>query len=60
MGKTINNINVYNSQNPNPQYVRVQKGHSIIVWLILSLITAGVGFIVMLYFTFSKNHFWHL
>lgn len=60
MGKNINNINVNVNQNPGQQYVRVQKGHSVIIWLVLSLLTAGVGFIVMLYFTISKNHFWHL
>lgn len=43
-----------------PIYVRQQKGHSVLLWLFLSIVTAGFGFIFMLYFTISKNHFWHL
>ena len=59
MNKNINNINVNVGSN-TPQYVRQQKGHSVLIWLIISIITAGIGFIVMLYYTISKNHFWHL
>lgn len=59
MSKNINNINVNVGSN-TPQYVRQQKGHSVLIWLIISIITAGLGFIVMLYYTISKNHFWHL
>ena len=43
-----------------PIYIRQQKGHSVLLWLFLSVISAGLGLIVMLYFTISKNHFWHL
>lgn len=59
MSKNINNINV-NVNSNGPQYVRQQKGHSVLIWLLLSIITAGIGFIVMIYYTFSKNHYWHL
>lgn len=59
MGKNINNINV-NVNSGAPQYVRQQKGHSVLIWLLISVITAGIGFIVMIYYTISKNHFWHL
>lgn len=39
-------------------YVRQQKGHSALLWwLILGPFTA---FIVPIYFTISKNHYWHL
>jgi hypothetical protein len=59
MSKNINNINV-NVNSSAPQYVRQQKGHSVLIWLLISIITAGIGFIVMIYYTVSKNHFWHL
>lgn len=39
-------------------YVRQQKGHSIILWLILSCAVVGIPFLI--YYTFSPNHFWHL
>ena len=42
------------------QYVRAQKGHSLLLWLFLSLVTSGVGLIWVLYYTFSPNHYWHL
>lgn len=42
------------------QYVRQQKGHSVLLWLVLSAATAGMGLFVMLYYTVSKNHYWHL
>lgn len=39
-------------------YTRVQKGHSAIIgWLIIGPLT---GFIVPIYWTISKNHYWHL
>lgn len=44
----------------NFQYVRQQKGHSLVLWIILSIVTAGLGLIFVLYYTFSPNHFWHL
>ena len=39
------------------QYVRVQKGHSLIFWLLLSF--CGIGIPFLIYYTFSPNHFWH-
>ena len=59
MAKNINNINVNVGQTA-PIYVRKQKGHSVLIWLLISAATAGLGLIVMLYYTISKNHFWHL
>lgn len=59
MAKNTNNINV-NVRQSSPLYVRQQKGHSVLIWLLISIVTAGLGLIVMLYFTISKNHFWHL
>lgn len=39
-------------------YVRQQKGHSAIIgWCIIGPLT---GFIVPIYWTISKNHYWHL
>ena len=38
-------------------YVRVQKGHSLIFWLIASFFGIGIPFLI--YYTFSPNHFWH-
>lgn len=39
-------------------YVRAQKGHSAIIgWLIIGPLTC---FIVPIYWTVSKNHYWHL
>ena len=40
--------------------VNSQTGHSFLLWLGISIVTAGLGLIVMLYFTFSSNHYWHL
>lgn len=39
-------------------YVRQQKGHSIILFLILSCFVIGIPFLI--YYTISPNHFWHL
>lgn len=41
----------------NPQYVRMQQGHSLIKHILLCFVF--VGFITIPYFTISKNHFWH-
>lgn len=38
------------------QYVREQKGHSLIVHLFLGWILL---YIPTVYFTVSKNHYWH-
>lgn len=40
----------------NPQYVRQQKGHSIILWMFLG---APVLWIPCIYWTISPNHYWH-
>lgn len=41
----------------NVKYVRQQKGHSAIIgWLIIGPLTM---FIVPIYWTVSKNHYWH-
>ncbi|MBQ6173951.1 MAG: hypothetical protein IKS31_02965 [Clostridia bacterium] len=39
-------------------YVRAQQGHSIVIWLILSCFVIGIPFVI--YYTLSKNHYWHL
>ncbi len=39
-------------------YVRQQKGHSILLFLILSLFVIGIPFLI--YYSFSPNHYWHL
>ena len=39
------------------QYVRQQKGHSIIIHVLL--IFVGIGMFTVPYSTFSKNHYWH-
>lgn len=40
-------------------YVRQQKGHSIIKHVILGLCTAGFSLLWTLYYAFSPNHYWH-
>lgn len=40
----------------NVQYVRQQKGHSIILHLIFGWFALQIPAI---YFTISKNHYWH-
>lgn len=37
-------------------YVRNQKGHSIILAIIFGWVTL---YILPIYWTFSKNHYWH-
>ena len=39
-------------------YVREQKGHSILLWLILSCCAVGIPFLI--YYSVSPNHYWHL
>lgn len=39
------------------QYVRQQKGHSIILWLFVGWV---VLWIPAIYYTVSPNHYWHL
>lgn len=43
----------------NAQYVRMQKGHSLVLWIILTLLTAGIGIIWLIYYSSSPNHYWH-
>ena len=38
-------------------YVRMQKGHSLIFWLLASVFLVGIPFLI--YYTISPNHFWH-
>ena len=38
-------------------YVRMQKGHSIIKCLILCCFGIGIPFLI--YYTISPNHYWH-
>lgn len=40
-----------------PQYVRTQKGHSLVLHLLL--MGVGIGLITVPYYTFSPNHYWH-
>lgn len=42
----------------NVTYVRVQKGHSLLLWILLSF--TGIGLIFLIYYTLSPNHYWHL
>lgn len=39
-------------------YTREQTGHSIIVWLILSMFGIGIPFLI--YYIFSPRHYFHL
>ena len=39
-------------------YVRTQKGHSIIWWLLLSCCLVGIPFLI--YYSVRPNHYWHL
>ena len=39
-------------------YVRQQKGHSLLLWLILSCCAVGIPFLI--YYSVSPNHYWHL
>ena len=38
-------------------YVRRQKGHSLILHILL--MGVGVGLITVPYYSISKNHYWH-
>lgn len=40
-------------------YVRMQKGHSILFWLIMCSV-GGIGLPFLVYYTVSPNHYWHL
>jgi len=42
---------------PKPNYVREQKGHSIIKHILLCFI--GVGLFTIPYYSLSPNHYWH-
>jgi len=39
------------------QYVRQQKGHSLILHILL--LGVGIGFFTIPYYSISKNHYWH-
>lgn len=41
----------------SPNYVRQQKGHSVVKHILLCFI--GVGFITIPYYSISPNHYWH-
>lgn len=41
-----------------PQYVRQQKGHSIVLHILLMAV--GIGLFTVPYYSISKNHYWHL
>lgn len=45
------------AQSPNVQYVRQQKGHSVVFWVIFGIFTLWIPAI---YYTVSPNHYWHL
>ena len=40
-----------------PNYVREQKGHSLIKHILLCFVI--VGLFTIPYYTISKNHYWH-
>jgi hypothetical protein len=40
-------------------YTRQQRGHSVIAWTLVSIITGGIGLIWVIYYSVSPNHFWH-
>lgn len=40
------------------QYVREQKGHSLLLHILLCMVV--VGFFTIPYYSISKNHYWHL
>ena len=50
-----NNDNIHKSKD-GTQYIRQQKGHSIILAIFLGWTTL---YILPLYWTFSPNHYWH-
>ena len=43
--------------NDGAQYVRQQKGHSLVLHILLCFV--GVGLFTIPYYTISKNHYWH-
>lgn len=51
---------------PEKHYTRVQKGHSLALWIILNLAGLATVFlfpvtlIPVIYYSVSPNHFWHL
>ena len=45
-------------QRQDPTYVRQQKGHSLVKHILLCFVIIGV--FTILYYTISKNHYWHL
>ena len=40
------------------QYVRQQKGHSLVLHILLMCVL--VGFFTVPYYSIRKNHYWHL
>ena len=44
-------------QKGNIQYTREQKGHSILLAIFFGWVTL---YILPIYWTISKNHYWHL
>lgn len=42
---------------PDVKYVREQKGHSLTLWIFLSL--CGIGIPWLIYYSVSPNHYWH-
>lgn len=38
-------------------YTRQQKGHSLTIWIILSMMLIGIPGLI--YYTKSPNHYWH-
>ena len=39
-------------------YVRQQKGHSLLFWILASFCVVGIPFLI--YYSVSPNHYWHL
>lgn len=42
---------------PTAQYVRQQKGHSILMWVFFGWILLWIPAV---YYTVSPNHYWHI
>lgn len=57
MAQTSNNNQKAPSGKDGTQYVRTQKGHSLILHIILCFFV--VGFFTIPYYSISKNHYWH-
>ena len=47
--------NIYNDKPRN--YTRIQKGHSLILHILL--LCVGIGFVTIPYYSISPNHYWH-